>query len=85
MVELTQKLAWYDLVWVLLDGWLLFDDGREYALQSPWAWEQSIRDAGFAHVDWSESTHREFRSSVLKVLTTVGRFNSKSMSETMCT
>ena len=62
LVELTQKMAWYDLVWGLLDGWWLFDDGRKYALQSPWAWERAMRDAGFAHVDWSESASRESRS-----------------------
>ncbi|KAG7409220.1 Methylphloroacetophenone synthase [Fusarium oxysporum f. sp. rapae] len=33
LIELTQKLAWYDLVWGLLDGWWLFDDGRTCALQ----------------------------------------------------
>ncbi|GKZ85517.1 type I Iterative Polyketide synthase (PKS) [Aspergillus niger] len=62
LVELTQKLAWYDLVWGLLDGWWLFDDGRDYALQSPWAWERAMRDSGFAHVDWSECASRESRS-----------------------
>ncbi|OGM49360.1 polyketide synthase [Aspergillus bombycis] len=62
LVELTQKLAWYDLVWGLLDGWWLFDDGRKYALQSPWAWERVMLDAGFAHVDWSESASHESRS-----------------------
>lgn len=62
LVELTQKIAWYDLVWGLLDGWWLFDDGRSYALQSPWAWERAMRDSGFAHVDWSESKSHESRS-----------------------
>ncbi|KAI0475196.1 hypothetical protein GGR56DRAFT_694769 [Xylariaceae sp. FL0804] len=62
LVELTQKLAWYDLVWGLLDGWWLFDDGRDYALQSPWSWERAMRDSGFAHVDWSEGASRESRS-----------------------
>jgi acyl carrier protein len=62
LVELTQKLAWYDLVWGLLDGWWLFDDGRQYALQSPWAWERAARAADFAHVDWSENASRESRS-----------------------
>lgn len=61
LVELTQKLAWYDLVWGLLDGWWLFDDGRKYALQSPWSWAQAMRDSGFAHVDWSDSPSRESR------------------------
>ncbi|KAE8334463.1 hypothetical protein BDV24DRAFT_172540 [Aspergillus arachidicola] len=62
LVELTQKLAWYDLVWGLLDGWWLFNDGRKYALQSPWAWERAMLDAGFAHVDWSEGASHESRS-----------------------
>ncbi|EIT79328.1 polyketide [Aspergillus oryzae 100-8] len=62
LVESTQRSAWYDLVMGLLDGWWLFDDGRKYALQCPWAWEQAMRDAGFAHVDWSESASRESRS-----------------------
>ena len=35
LVKLTQKQAWYDLVWSLLGGWWLFNDGRSYALQSP--------------------------------------------------
>ena len=62
LVELTQKLAWYDLVWGLLDGWWLFDDGRKYALQSPWSWEHAMRDSGFAHADWSDGSSRESRS-----------------------
>ncbi|KAE8365309.1 hypothetical protein BDV27DRAFT_171731 [Aspergillus caelatus] len=62
LVESTQRLAWYDLDWGLLDGWWFFDDGRKYALQSPWDWERVMRDAGFAHVDWSESASRESRS-----------------------
>ncbi|KAK7931820.1 polyketide synthase [Apiospora marii] len=62
LVELTQRLAWYDLVWGLLDGWWLFDDGRDYALQSPFSWERAMRAAGFSHVDWSEGATRESRS-----------------------
>ncbi|KAI2632155.1 polyketide synthase dehydratase-domain-containing protein [Hypoxylon sp. NC1633] len=62
LVELTQKLAWFDLVWGLLDGWWLFNDNRKYALQSPWAWERAMRDAGFPHVDWSEGASRESRA-----------------------
>ena len=61
--EVTQKVAWYDLVWGLLDGWWLFDDDdRTYPLQNPWAWERAMRDAGFAHVDWSEGASRESRT-----------------------
>ncbi|KAL4981893.1 BcPKS20, polyketide synthase [Aspergillus falconensis] len=62
LLELTQKLPWYDLVWGLLDGWWLYNDGRDYPLQAPWVWEAAMRDAGFGHVDWSEGRSRESRS-----------------------
>ncbi|KAK2600066.1 hypothetical protein QQS21_005230 [Conoideocrella luteorostrata] len=62
LMEVTQKMAWCDLVWGLLDGWWSFDDGREYALQSPWSWKKAFLDSGFSHVDWSEGVSRESRS-----------------------
>ncbi|GLA73911.1 type I Iterative Polyketide synthase (PKS) [Aspergillus tubingensis] len=61
LLELTEKLPWYDLVWGLLDGWWLFDDGRDYPLQSPHAWERVMHEAGFPHVDWSQSVSQEKR------------------------
>ncbi|KAJ5816624.1 hypothetical protein N7447_008857 [Penicillium robsamsonii] len=61
LVEATQRLAWYELVWGLLDGWWLFNDDRTYPLQSPWDWEREMHSAGFAQVGWSESTSRESR------------------------
>jgi acyl carrier protein/SAM-dependent methyltransferase len=63
LLELTQRLPWYDLVWGLLDGWWLFNDGRDYPLQAPWVWEAAMQNAGFGHVDWSESRSRESRST----------------------
>lgn len=62
VLEGTQKLAWLDLVWGLLDGWWLFNDGRRYAMQSAWAWERDLQAAGFSHVDWSDGISRESRS-----------------------
>ncbi|PLB49342.1 BcPKS20, polyketide synthase [Aspergillus steynii IBT 23096] len=62
LLELIQQLPWYDLVWGLLDGWWLFDDDRQYPLLTPWAWERTMRDSGFAHVDWSEGSSRESRT-----------------------
>ncbi|GLA98441.1 type I Iterative Polyketide synthase (PKS) [Aspergillus tubingensis] len=62
LIEPTQKLAWHDLVWGLLDGWWQFEDDRTHALQSPWAWRSALQNAGFAHVDWSESSSRESRT-----------------------
>ncbi|PYH28484.1 uncharacterized protein BO87DRAFT_451435 [Aspergillus neoniger CBS 115656] len=59
LIEPTQKLAWYELVWGLLDGWLQLDDDRTHALQSPWTWRSALQNAGFVHVDWSESSSPE--------------------------
>ncbi|KAF5531571.1 polyketide synthase [Fusarium mexicanum] len=61
LVELTQKQAWYDLLWGFLDGWWLFDYVRTHVLQSPWALERYMPDAGFSHLDWSEGVSRESR------------------------
>ncbi|KAJ5080836.1 polyketide synthase [Penicillium angulare] len=61
LVEATQRIAWYDLVWGLLDGWWMFNDDRTYPLQGPWEWERAMQAAGFAQVSWSESTSRESR------------------------
>ncbi|KAM0139075.1 hypothetical protein ACHAP3_003343 [Botrytis cinerea] len=62
LLERTQKLAWFDIVFGLLDGRWLLDNGRQYAMQSAWAWERDMQAAGFAHVDWSDGITRESRS-----------------------
>jgi hypothetical protein len=32
LVEFTQNIYWFDLVFGLLDGWWLFEDGRPHVL-----------------------------------------------------
>ena len=34
LLEMTQQLPWVDLIFGLLEGWWLFDDGRRHALAS---------------------------------------------------
>jgi SAM-dependent methyltransferase len=67
LVELTRNLFWFDLVFGLLEGWWLFEDGREHALASELLWDRSLRAAGFNWVDWSNSATAE--SDILRVIT----------------
>ncbi|KAF2214646.1 hypothetical protein CERZMDRAFT_36971 [Cercospora zeae-maydis SCOH1-5] len=54
LVEFTRSLYWFDLVYGLLEGWWLFDDGRTHALADEGFWDRSLRDAGFGHVSWTD-------------------------------
>ena len=66
LVELTQNLFWFDLVFGLLEGWWLFEDGRKHALASEGLWGQCLRSAGFQWVDWTEGDSQESR--ILRVI-----------------
>lgn len=46
--EVTQLVDWYDIVFGLLDGWWLANDGSTYPLQPPDSWVRSFEDAGFS-------------------------------------
>lgn len=67
LVELTRNLFWFDLVFGLLEGWWLFDDGRTHALASEQLWERDLHRAGFQWVDWTEN--RSAESQILRLIT----------------
>ena len=46
--EVTQLVDWYDIVFGLLDGWWLANDGSTYPLQPPDSWVRSFEVAGFS-------------------------------------
>ena len=56
MLEMTEPLPWVDIVFGLLEGWWLFDDGRQHALAPATVWEKTLHDVGYGHVDWTEGT-----------------------------
>lgn len=56
MLEMTQQLLWVDLVFGLVEGWWLFDDGRKHALSPPSLWKQTLHSVGYGHVDWTGGT-----------------------------
>lgn len=45
--EVTEVIDWYDIVFGLLDGWWVADDGSKYPLQPPESWVHAFREAGF--------------------------------------
>ncbi|KAI5463904.1 hypothetical protein BGZ63DRAFT_442671 [Mariannaea sp. PMI_226] len=67
LVELTQGLFWFDLVFGLLEGWWLFNDGRVHALVSEMKWKETLQQSGFPWVTWSEGESAE--SKTLRVIT----------------
>lgn len=61
LLEMTRKLPWFDLVFGLLEGRWLFDDGREYALLSEHSWESVLRASKFRWIDWTAGQTEESR------------------------
>lgn len=67
LVEFTRNLFWFDLVFGLLEGWWLYEDGRKHVLASENFWDRSIRAAGFKHVTWTDGSSEEART--LRIIT----------------
>ncbi|KFY94099.1 hypothetical protein V498_04058 [Pseudogymnoascus sp. VKM F-4517 (FW-2822)] len=55
LIEFTTRLFWLDLVFGLLDGWWLFEDGREHCLADESFWKTSMKAGGFSDVVWAET------------------------------
>ena len=62
LVEFTKNIFWFDLVFGLLDGWWLYEDGRTHVLADEWFWEKSMRAAGFKHITWTDGGSEEART-----------------------
>ena len=54
LVEITQNMFWFDVVFGLFEGWWLFEDGRSHALVRETHWERLMKDAGFKEVLWTD-------------------------------
>ncbi|KAF3766625.1 hypothetical protein M406DRAFT_38109 [Cryphonectria parasitica EP155] len=59
MLEMTNRLHWVDMIFGVLEGWWLFDDGREHAIVDQDSWKRALQDGGFAHVDWTDGATPE--------------------------
>ncbi len=67
LVEFTKNLFWFDLVFGLLEGWWLFEDGRKHVIAEGAFWEKSMKAAGFNHVTMTDGTSLESRT--LRIIT----------------
>jgi len=67
LVEFTRNIYWFDLVFGLLGGWWLYEDGRKHVLANKLFWETSMRNAGFKHVSYTDGTSEEART--LRIIT----------------
>ena len=59
MLEMTTLIPWIDLVFGTLEGWWLFDDGREHALMDPEQWKKTLQSVGYGDVDWTSGARPE--------------------------
>ncbi|KAF2172613.1 hypothetical protein M409DRAFT_35387 [Zasmidium cellare ATCC 36951] len=59
MLEMTSQVRWVDMIFGLLEGWWLFDDGRPHALSHQSNWEKELHAAGYGHVDYTDGHHPE--------------------------
>ncbi|KAL3458979.1 hypothetical protein BJX64DRAFT_291639 [Aspergillus heterothallicus] len=67
LVEFTKNMYWFDLVFGLLEGWWLFNDGRQHVLADEAFWERCMRNVGFQHVAMTEGPSLE--SNTVRIIT----------------
>ena len=54
MLEMTEIVPFVDIIFGLLEGWWLFDDGRRHAIAHQDKWERDLQSSGFGHIDYSD-------------------------------
>ncbi|KAL3426344.1 Iterative polyketide synthase CazM 11 [Phlyctema vagabunda] len=59
MLEMTAIPSWIDLIFGVLEGWWLFDDGRKHALTPESKWQEVMQSVGYGQVDWTEGSRPE--------------------------
>jgi malonyl CoA-acyl carrier protein transacylase/acyl carrier protein/2-polyprenyl-3-methyl-5-hydroxy-6-metoxy-1,4-benzoquinol methylase len=63
VIEFTHNMWWLDIVFGLLEGWGLFQDGRTHALVDEKHWERAMKGAGFrGGVLWTEGEAPESKT-----------------------
>ncbi|PYH87874.1 polyketide synthase [Aspergillus ellipticus CBS 707.79] len=66
MLEMTRPQFAIDIVFGLLRGWWVFNDGRTHAITGEQRWEMDLHAVGYGHVDWTDGYSPEV--SVQRVL-----------------
>ncbi|KAJ5910075.1 Polyketide synthase [Penicillium tannophilum] len=69
ILEMTKTIYWVDMIFGLLEGWWLFDDGRKHAIAHQSRWERDLYAVGYSHVDWTDGNHPE--STIQRIILAV--------------
>ena len=79
--EVTQLIDWYDIVFGLLDGWWLANDGSTHPLQPPESWIRSFKEAGFRRISYSQGPNPESNTQRLLVASNDSKVTSPPRAE----
>ncbi|EFR04739.1 phenolpthiocerol synthesis polyketide synthase ppsB [Nannizzia gypsea CBS 118893] len=66
ILEMTDTLYWVDVVFGVLEGWWLYNDGRKHVVANQVIWEKSMHLAGYGYVDWTSGARPE--SSIQRLI-----------------
>ncbi len=62
LVGFTKNIFWFDMVFGLLEGWWLYQDGRKHVPASESFCDRSLRAADFEYVTWTDGSSEEART-----------------------
>ncbi|KAB8231158.1 uncharacterized protein BDW43DRAFT_313240 [Aspergillus alliaceus] len=77
MLEMTEAVPWVDSVFGLVEGWWLFNDGRDHALAQPDLWDKTLRANGYGHVDWTDGALPE--NSIQRIIIALASSQSPNL------
>ncbi|CAI6039958.1 unnamed protein product [Clonostachys chloroleuca] len=80
LLELTKPLYWFDLIFGMVEGWWLFEDGRDHALAKPEYWRKVMTSVGYGHVDWTDGNRpeNEIQRLILATASSASRYDGPS-------
>ena len=59
MLEITETVYWINMIFGLLEGWWLFNDGRKHPNSHESRWERELHSVGYGHFKWTDGTRPE--------------------------
>lgn len=54
LLEMTNIMYWVDLVFGVLEGWWLYNDGRQHVVVPETFWRDTMKSVGYGYVDWTK-------------------------------
>ena len=70
MLEMTETLYWIGMIFGALEGWWLFDDGRQHAISHQSRWGRELQSVGYGHVEWTDGNCPE--NNIQRIIIAMG-------------